>query len=956
MRGLMKKIAASVISVCMAAVIMPAVPVAADEPQVYTETVLTNAQVAARQEEIRAYVKNHSYNLHTPDTWSVTPDYANEVAGRLSEESETNALNALNCVRFIAGVPEIGCSDKDSEYAMAAATFLNGSGQFRHTNLNNPDNKTTLYDMGKTGAAACNLAGPAENVAKAIIDGWTRDNSHALWCLDPEMRATGFGSAGNVRSMYAMDRYDEDDYPAVSFWPATVTPLNFYNGFWMASFNDTVFDFDVNAIVVTMTNKTTGVTQRLTRANNRLLYAEGINEGGYGSGTHLTMIPDSENGFSVNAGDVIHLKIENLKAYRVSETQTVEQTFYITDSVYGVPTESISLDQTEMNLVPGESESLDYQIAPDDVDSTATYVTSSAPSVAVFDMETGKVKAIADGTAVITVETADRLHSAKCTVHVQTQHAAQVTLDQSDISIERGGSRQLYASVQPDNAVNKNVLWYSSNAGVATVSDSGMVAAVSTGTATITVKTVDGDKTASCRVTVYVPDTGIRLDRTSMELKTGDTARLTATVIPADATKRTVTWSSTDTSVATVNGGIVKAVGEGDATIIAVSAGGFKTSCKVRVSPKDTDLPDDFYGNPYELSHDFGSLEEGYDLNSSPVDFFWITYKVPASTELVHDEMYMTVYTDGNWNIRVTRGGTPALITTKSGAVGVTVGGETKIGIIPKSKLAAGTYETAIQVKEDSDFGAYDRTQNIHVKFTVTPKKTTPAPTSTPVPTSTPAPSVTPSPSVTPAPSVSVFTDVTDAKSYYYAPVYWAREHGITSGKSETSFAPKDSVKRAEMITFLYRYYQDRANNGSYKYDTDNTSVDGLPFRDINRNKNSYYLKSLAWGYRNGIVKGTSDTTFSPGSPVTRGQMLTFMFRASVKFGGTDASKVSRESGFADVRTSSAYAQGITWGANAGITNGKGNGIFDVNGSCTRGEGVTFLHRADQKNIMCTGG
>ena len=164
-----------------------------------------------------------------------------------------------------------------------------------------------------------------------------------------------------------------------------------------------------------------------------------------------------------------------------------------------------------------------------------------------------------------------------------------VKLDKTSLELKAGESAVLTATVSPDNATNQSVTWKSSDTKVATVDEDGKVTAVAAGTATITVTTADGGKTASCKVTVTassVAVTGVKLDKTSLSLKTGESASLTATVSPENASNKSLSWKSGDTSVATVDAsGKVTAKGVGETTITVTTADGGKTaSCKVTVT------------------------------------------------------------------------------------------------------------------------------------------------------------------------------------------------------------------------------------------------------------------------------------------------------------------------------------------------------------------------------------
>ncbi len=159
-----------------------------------------------------------------------------------------------------------------------------------------------------------------------------------------------------------------------------------------------------------------------------------------------------------------------------------------------------------------------------------------------------------------------------------------VTLDKTQITLEEGSFDTLTATVAPSDATNKAVTWSSSDTSVATVSG-GVVVAKKAGDAQITVKTNDGGKTAVCKVTVTekkqetVSVTGVTLNRADFSLEQGMSEQIKVTVEPSNATNQRVTWSSSDTSVATVSDdGIVTAVKPGTTVITAVSADGAKAA------------------------------------------------------------------------------------------------------------------------------------------------------------------------------------------------------------------------------------------------------------------------------------------------------------------------------------------------------------------------------------------
>ena len=243
---------------------------------------------------------------------------------------------------------------------------------------------------------------------------------------------------------------------------------------------------------------------------------------------------------------------------------------------------SISIDKTSASLKVGETVTLIARVNPDDATDKTVFWTSSDEAVAV--VFNGVVIAKKVGTATITAKAGDK--TATCTITVVATPVTSITLNKTSASLKAGETVTLTATVNPSDATDKTVTWTTSDATVATVNN-GVVTAKKVGAATITAKA--GDKTATCTITVVAtPVTSVTLNKTSASLKAGETVTLTATVNPSDATDKTITWSTTDATVATVSNGVVTAKKVGTATITA-KAGDKTATCAITVIATDSD-------------------------------------------------------------------------------------------------------------------------------------------------------------------------------------------------------------------------------------------------------------------------------------------------------------------------------------------------------------------------------
>lgn len=180
---------------------------------------------------------------------------------------------------------------------------------------------------------------------------------------------------------------------------------------------------------------------------------------------------------------------------------------------------------------------------------------------------------------------------------------------------------------------------------------------------------------------------------------------------------------------------------------------------------------------------------------------------------------------------------------------------------------------------------------------------------------------------IEPTPPSTKFADVSTG-AYYFEPVSWAVSNGITSGTGGHKFSPHASCTRGQIVTFLWR-----AAGSPDPVSSAN------PFSDVK--PSDYFYKAVLWAVENNITSGIGGGRFGPGGACTRGQAVTFLWRAE------KSPNASAGSSFSDVKSGSYYEKAVDWAVSKNVTSGTGNGKFSPDASCTRGQIVTFLYRAN---------
>ncbi len=270
----------------------------------------------------------------------------------------------------------------------------------------------------------------------------------------------------------------------------------------------------------------------------------------------------------------------------------------------------VYLSINEIDLYEGESQQLEATVLPENAEDKSLSWNSASPSTAYVD-QSGLVTGVKEGTTVVTVHANDGGKRDVCIVHVHKRgiDADGILLTPEEITINIGQDFDLTATLIPDNATDKKITWKTNNPTVVTVSGNGLKANAvgkAAGTAVITATTSNG-KTAFCIVTVediirtiYVED--VYLDQMFKTIYVGESFDLTPTVVPSDAYDRTVTWKSSNESIATVKNGRVTGLKKGTATITVTTNGltvnGERRTATCEVTVKEEPKP---VAGPYKL-------------------------------------------------------------------------------------------------------------------------------------------------------------------------------------------------------------------------------------------------------------------------------------------------------------------------------------------------------------------
>lgn len=337
-----------------------------------------------------------------------------------------------------------------------------------------------------------------------------------------------------------------------------------------------------------------------------------------GATSTLTWSSSNKNIATVDQNGFVTAKNAGTATITCTASNGVKGTCTVIVSANTIAVSSITLNQTNLEIVSGDTYLLTATITPSNATNKDVTWSSNNNSIATVNSN-GLVTGVGVGNAIITCQAQDGsgvMATCNITVNAATVLINQITLNTTNKEISQGQTFQLSATVSPSNATNKSVTWSSNKTSVATVDNNGLVTGVGVGNAVITCEAQDGSGVkATCNVTIKVLATEITLNASNIVLTVGQTFRLSWTVIPSNATFNSLKWSSDNTSVATVTqfvpssessntiggaifvvegnpGGLVTALAPGSATITCLvqDGSGVSATCNVIVKESTGDI------------------------------------------------------------------------------------------------------------------------------------------------------------------------------------------------------------------------------------------------------------------------------------------------------------------------------------------------------------------------------
>lgn len=290
---------------------------------VYTESCAVSSSINVAEhtpQEIKQYIDAHQFDTYKPDQYKVNPSTSYPYsAGSLDDTTLQNSLNALNCMRYIAGLPEVSLNSEYSNIVQHASLVNCVNDVLTHYPEQPSDMPDDIYQIGAEGARSSNIANvPSEyypkNTAYTVMlymDDSDSNNidrvGHRRWCLNPNMKETGFGGVGDYYAMYAHDMNRTDATEKGVCWPAQTMPIEYFDSdiAWSISMDENLSGYDIE---VNITRKSDSAEWNFnSNSADGDFYVENNN---YGQKGCIIFRP---SGISINSDDVYDVRIEGME-------------------------------------------------------------------------------------------------------------------------------------------------------------------------------------------------------------------------------------------------------------------------------------------------------------------------------------------------------------------------------------------------------------------------------------------------------------------------------------------------------------------------------------------------------------------------------------------------------------------------------------------------------------------
>lgn len=578
--------------------------------------------------EIIAHYKAYPWSLAVRNSYSENPSTKSPYkAGHLSGKSLENALNLLNFIRYVAGIPaDVTLSEDYIELAQAGMLVNCVNNQLSHRPTQPAGFPDDLYKKGYQGCSSSNIAWNYGNIAQSLLSGWMYDGDssnisvmgHRRWVLNPSMTQTGFGAVGAYSAMYAFDRKGSSitDYVA---WPARNMPIELMNGSgtpWTLSLGSDYQTAEQGQVTVTLKNVSSGKTWTFSNAKKDGYFA--VNNGWYGMPNCIIFRP---NDVSYSKSSQFQVTVAGLKD-KSGNAATISYNvdfFSLSDAPKEV--ERVTLDTDKLHLLLDGAEEkkqgvLCAILSPSNAADKTLKWESLNPAVATVDAN-GVVTAEAVGETTITVTAVNGIQAA-CSVKVSkyTLSADSIAYneetDSYQLSFEilegdsQGNTKKI--TVKDGETVTTDMVrWSSENENVVTVDADGVVTPVGVGEAAIWADVADGLKTFTCEVQVEsaaLPSMQMR--ESALTMKAGESRQLRVYLSPADTKwsssgQTYIEWKSDQAGIAAFTDDSAAAAASGN-TVVTEIIGGNTVTVVARASgtAKITAEIVDKAGNPIE--------------------------------------------------------------------------------------------------------------------------------------------------------------------------------------------------------------------------------------------------------------------------------------------------------------------------------------------------------------------